>query len=97
MARGLLVLLMLWLAVADAGAADLPKPPDLPAAAAPAAAEPPSIQGFGVREPSCEEWTDACRACQRAADGAPSCSNIGIACQPREVTCTRRRDGASAK
>ena len=32
---------------------------------------------------ACMAWTDGCRNCKR--DGG--CSNIGIACQPKEVTC----------
>ena len=64
-------------------AADLPlKParPTSPASASPLAA--PSA--------ACLEWTDGCRVCQRAAGGEVSCSNVGIACVPKEEQCTRR-------
>lgn len=56
------------------------------------AAEPPSIQAYGDRDATCQQWSDACRACGRGNDGAPVCSNIGIACQPKAVQCTARKD-----
>src|SRR5215475_6657197 len=66
-----------------------------PAAAqsdAPSPAPPvPSIQGYGDHDPSCTRWTDTCRTCERSADNVLHCSNIGIACQPAEVTCTARQ------
>ncbi len=38
--------------------------------------------------PNCSRWTDECVTCARDADGeAPSCSNIGIACQPKAIRC----------
>jgi len=67
------------LAAATAEAADLPIPK---ARAAPAA------QGGGLPA-NCLEWTDGCRVCARAPDGSYACSNIGIACLPREARCTR--------
>jgi hypothetical protein len=66
------------LLAAPAGAADMPvqgKPP---------ASE--NIHAYGDNNPSCQVWTDGCRSCNRA-NGAPSCSNIGIACQPGIVRC----------
>ena len=42
--------------------------------------------------PTCQQWSDACRACGRGSDGAPVCSNIGIACQPKPVQCTTRKE-----
>ena len=62
-------------------AADLPlkpQPPAAPAAVGPMT--PPSA--------ACREWSDGCRTCQRAADGKVSCSNVGIACVPKDRTCT---------
>jgi hypothetical protein len=50
-----------------------------------------SIHGYGDRDKSCLAWTDQCRSCARAADNAVNCSNIGIACQPAEITCTSRQ------
>jgi hypothetical protein len=64
-------------------AADLPlksPPASKPAAASPLAA--PSA--------ACLEWSDGCRTCQRAASGEIACSNVGIACVPKEDQCTRR-------
>jgi len=38
--------------------------------------------------PNCSRWTDECATCTRAADGeAPTCSNIGFACQPKAIRC----------
>ena len=37
---------------------------------------------FAAPDASCVVWSDGCRNCTK--DG---CSNIGIACQPREVRC----------
>jgi hypothetical protein len=68
-------------------AADHAQTPD-PAPPLPSEA---SIHGYGDRDKSCLAWTDTCRSCERGADDAISCSNIGIACQPAEITCTSRR------
>jgi hypothetical protein len=40
----------------------------------------------------CAAWTDSCVNCSRTDPGSYSCSNIGIACQPKEVVCVRRRN-----
>jgi len=50
-------------------------------------------QSYGERNKDCLEWTDTCVNCVRSQQGENfSCSNIGIACQPKEVTCVRRAD-----
>jgi hypothetical protein len=68
------------LLAAPAGAADMsPK-----IKASPATAD--NIHAYGDKNPSCQVWTDGCRRCDRG-DGAPNCSNIGIACQPGPVRC----------
>jgi len=61
---------------------------DLPVQGKPAPSENISdnIHAYGDSNPSCQVWTDGCRRCSRT-NGAPSCSNIGIACQPGAVTC----------
>jgi hypothetical protein len=42
--------------------------------------------------PNCSRWTDECVNCSRGSeDGAPVCSNIGFACQPKPVRCLDRR------
>ena len=52
-----------------------------------------SMQSYGDRNKHCLEWTDTCVNCVRAQSSENfSCSNIGIACQPKEVTCVRRAD-----
>ena len=51
------------------------------------------MQGYGDRNKDCMEWTDTCVNCVRDQSSENfSCSNIGIACQPNEVTCVRRAD-----
>src|SRR6516165_6436027 len=51
------------------------------------------MQGYGERNKDCLEWTDTCVNCVRAQSGENfSCSNIGIACQPKDVTCVRRAE-----
>ena len=88
----------LWIGLfaADA-AADRPLATDLPLnpAAAPLPAQRAPAQHRTPTPPAapnaaCLEWTDGCRVCQRAPDGEPSCSNVGIACVPKAEECTRR-------
>lgn len=59
---------------------------DLPVQGKPAPAPSENIHAYGDSNPSCQVWTDGCRRCDRT-NGAPNCSNIGIACQPGAVTC----------
>jgi hypothetical protein len=48
------------------------------------------VQEYGNRNKDCLEWSDTCVNCVRAQSGENfSCSNIGIACQPKEVRCNR--------
>jgi hypothetical protein len=57
-------------------------PPESPAAEA-------TIHAFGERDKLCAAWTDECRICRR--NGAEiACSNISIACQPKDIRCTAR-------
>jgi len=48
-----------------------------------------SMQGFGDADKTCQEWSDGCVTCRRPDAGEPVCSNIGIACQPKAISCTR--------
>jgi hypothetical protein len=41
------------------------------------------LHNYGEFDKACVAWTDGCRNCGRDA----GCSNIGVACQPKEVTC----------
>jgi hypothetical protein len=51
------------------------------------------MQNYGERNKECLEWTDTCVNCVRAQSGDNfNCSNIGIACQPKDVICVRRAD-----
>jgi len=65
---------------------------DLPVQPAPAAkpAAPSGARPLSGPDASCLEWTDGCRTCQRPAGGEAACSNVGIACVPKEAQCTRR-------
>src|SRR5437868_5466236 len=54
------------------------------------ALEEATVHAFGDRDKTCLAWTDSCRSCQRAESGDAVCSNIGIACQPKPIVCTRR-------
>jgi hypothetical protein len=51
-----------------------------------------SLHGYGDKEKTCQEWTDGCRICTRPDSGDAICSNIGIACQPKSISCTRRAE-----
>ena len=51
----------------------------------------PSIFGYHKVDKTCRAWDDGCRTCVvsiREGVAAASCSNIGIACQPRDIKCT---------
>ncbi len=82
-----------WLVVGVLGAqsslafAQTASPPAT--AAPPAAAEPSSshVFNYGQDHPSCLAWTDDCRTCSAAG-----CSNIGTACQPGPIRCTKEKD-----
>ncbi len=65
-----------------------------PAPSPPAAPSEASIHGFGDRDKTCLAWTDTCRRCERGDNDTVVCSNIGVACQPGEITCTRRSEPA---
>jgi len=55
-------------------------------------AEEASLHGYGDSDKTCQEWTDSCRTCQRSDGAEPVCSNVGIACQPKAITCVRRAE-----
>jgi hypothetical protein len=87
-----LVCVAILAAMAPAFAADLPLKParPAPAAASPAATSAPSGDGpLAAPAATCQEWTDGCRVCQRPPGGEASCSNVGIACEPKAVQCSR--------
>lgn len=73
---------------ADKPADDLKLDLQKPEGEAPKAAE--SWWQKLVREkPNCKSFTDGCRVCSPTV-----CSNIGIACQPKEWTCNDANSGA---
>lgn len=57
----------------------------------PAAPNDPSLHAYPDTDKTCLEWTDSCRTCLRVGDTGV-CPNIGIACQPKPITCTRREE-----
>ena len=66
------------------------KPPEAPADA-PAGEIEKHLHNYGSVDPTCIRWTDQCRTCNRGSgEGKFGCSNIGIACQPKEVECLER-------
>lgn len=52
----------------------------------------PPIQGYGDVNPSCRFWTDGCVTCGSITPNNPVCSNIGISCRPKSISCTERFD-----
>lgn len=65
-------------------AAELPVPP----LAKPKAVETPPSIPVQQNQPNCSRWTDECMNCTRGANGAaPTCNNIGFACQPKTIRC----------
>ena len=81
-AKPVLVPTTLWLAllggICTASAADLPQS---------SSASNAPIQRRDQSDKLCLVWSDGCVNCIR--DGG--CSNIGIACQPKEVRCIQRQ------
>ena len=75
-----------------AALAQTPEPTSPPQQQAPAAEA--AIHAFGDRDKTCLAWTDKCRSCERGDDDTIHCSNIGIACQPAEISCSRRKEPA---
>lgn len=64
-------------------AAELPVP-----LAKPKAVQTPTSIPVRQNQPNCNRWTDECVNCTRGADGAaPTCNNIGFACQPKAIRC----------
>ncbi len=49
--------------------------------------DPPSVAGYGRRDPACRAWTDGCTICEAGAGQPARCSTPGIACTPRAITC----------
>jgi hypothetical protein len=69
---------------------DLPKPKPRPAPVSAPISMPAADNPFTPPDAACTEWTDGCRVCTKPASGEATCSNPGIACTPRTVTCSRR-------
>lgn len=71
------------IAAMPALAADLDvKPPPKPA--------PPAASVFAPPDATCVEWTDGCRVCVKPQAGDATCSNVGPACTPQAVKCSKR-------
>jgi hypothetical protein len=73
-----------------AAAADLPLPP--PKQLQPKAEPKMQPSEFDRLGGDCMEATNGCQRFVRAADGKfDAANNIGIACQPQPLSCTKRR------
>jgi hypothetical protein len=81
------VALLLSIAIAHAQTTEPAPPPQAPAVE-------PSLHAYGDRDKTCLAWTDTCSSCERGDGDTIHCSNIGIACQPAAITCSRRREPA---
>ncbi len=82
---GVSISIALWLLIMQSSAHEPARFPEQ--AAAPQA----NIFNYGDIDKTCTRWTDGCRNCSRGTGQMPDCSNIGIACQPRDkVTCFGR-------
>ena len=81
---------VVWAATSPAWPQSSEPPPTPAPAPAPESSSDASIHAYGDRDKTCLAWTDKCRSCARADADAINCSNIGIACQPAEITCTSR-------
>ena len=56
------------------------------------------LYNYGELDRACIRWGDQCRTCSRSSsEGEPSCSNIGIACQPKQVECLERKQTGETK
>lgn len=76
-----------FLIVTSAVAAELDIPPPVKPKA-PVAVTSPRNTSVYVNQANCLRWTDECVNCTRGMDGqAPTCSNIGFACQPKDIRC----------
>lgn len=85
---GLIVVLAAISWPAKAADLELAKPKPAPISAP---VSTPAIDNhFTPPDATCTEWTDGCRVCVKPASGGAACSNPGIACTPRAISCTRR-------
>ena len=73
--------------------ADDPPPVETSAPAAPVEtpeSTPASVFAWGVDNPDCHEWTNACQTCARDEKGVAQCSTVGIACVPGPMVCASK-------
>jgi hypothetical protein len=84
---GMIVVVAVWNWPAMAADLDLPRAKAAPVAAPVSAT---TVNVFGPPDAACTEWSDGCRVCIKSPSGEAICSNPGIACTPRTVTCSRR-------
>jgi hypothetical protein len=56
------------------------------------------LHNYGDFDKTCMRWTDQCRICSRASQAEASiCSNIGIACQPKQIECLEPKQAGENK
>jgi hypothetical protein len=89
--RKLTELIVLFAAFSwPAVAADLELPKPKPAPVSAPVSTPSADNPYNPPDAACIEWTDGCRVCVKPASGEATCSNPGIACTARVITCSRR-------
>ncbi|WOJ89017.1 hypothetical protein RZS28_14565 [Methylocapsa polymorpha] len=67
----------------------------------PAAAPSPNdreaiVQAYGERHADCLEWTDSCTICRGLESAEAACSTPGVACQPRDIVCSVKRESSAS-
>jgi len=87
----------LVLVAAASAQAPSQSPQQVPSQSPPPAEQAASMRGFGDADKTCQEWNDGCVTCRRPDAGEAVCSNIGIACQPQAISCTRRAEEKKAE
>ena len=81
-------------AAQDAAAQDSAPTPPIPTAPD----QEPSLYNYGTVDRTCLNWSDGCRTCSYDKDlSLAICSNVGIACEPRELICVARQPDAEKK
>ena len=50
-----------------------------------------TVLNYGKDNKACVAWSDGCVSCRRADGEQSHCSNIGIACQPKEISCSESK------
>lgn len=91
-----IVLVVVATLCGEALAAELPIPQQQTPTPVTAPQATPQQIPMQQNQPNCSRWTDECVNCTSGAPGsAPTCSNIGFACQPKAIRCLGTDDPQS--